>query len=149
MGRSALKTQGGNSVAEQQLKVFVSHSHQDNTFCRALVQGLRDAGADVWYDEHNMSSGRLGPTIEQEVRERPVFVVILSPAALHSPWVEDQAGWAYNLLRKDASRVILPVPAATITEDDIWLFLQVFSRIGALGLQPLPPYEAVRHPQRA
>src|SRR5690348_16049528 len=96
-----------------------------------------------------MSSGRLGPTIEQEVRERPVFVVILSPAALHSPWVEDETRWAYNLLRKDASRVILPVTAATITEDDIWLFLQDFRRIEAPGLHPLPQYEAVRHAQRA
>src|SRR5689334_5381494 len=84
-----------------QMRIFVSHSHQDNAFCHVLVKALRGAGVDVWYDEHNMGSGRLGPTIEREERERPVFVVILSPAALHSPWVEDETRWAYGLWRND------------------------------------------------
>ncbi|HEY1391421.1 MAG TPA: toll/interleukin-1 receptor domain-containing protein [Ktedonobacterales bacterium] len=127
-----------------QMRVFVSHSHEDTAFCHALVQALRGAGADVWYDEHNMGSGRLGPTIEREVRERPVFVVILSPAALHSPWVEDETGWAYGLLRKEANRLILPVTAAALQENDIWLFLRDFKRIEAPGMQTLPLEEAVR-----
>lgn len=124
------------------LKVFVSHSHEDDDFCRTLVQALRSAGADVWYDEHNMGSGRLGPTIERELRERPIFVVILSPAALSSKWVEDETRWAYSLLRKDSSRVIQPVTAATIRADDIWLFLQDFKRIETSGCKPYPVDEA-------
>lgn len=87
--------------------------------------------ADVWYDQHNMGSGRLGPTIERELRNRPVFVVILSPAALTSQWVEDETRWAYGLQRKDPTRIILPITAATIAEDDIWLFLRDFKRIEA------------------
>ena len=86
----------------EQLRVFVSHSHQDNAFCHAIVAALRDAGADVWYDEHNLGAGRLGPTIERELRDRSVFVVIRSPAALRSQWVEDETRWAYGLLSKDA-----------------------------------------------
>lgn len=109
-----------------------------------LVQGLGQAGADVWYDEHNMGSGRLGPTIERELRERPIFVVILSPAALRSQWVEDEARWAYGLWRKTPSRHILPVTAATVSEDAIWLFLQDFKRVEAPGAQPFLPDEAVQ-----
>ncbi len=131
-------------MAEQQLKVFVSHSHEDDAFCRVLVQGLRQAGANVWYDEHNMGSGRLGPTIERELRERPIFVVVLSPAAFRSQWVEDEARWAYGLWRKAPSRLVLPVTAAALSEDDIWLFLQDFKRIEAPGARPFPPYEAVQ-----
>lgn len=126
----------------EQLKVFVSHSHEDDDYCRTLVRALRDAGADVWYDEHNMGSGRLGPTIERELRERPIFVVILSPAALRSQWVEDETRWAYGLLRKDSSRVIQPVTGATIQEDDIWLFLQDFKRIETSGCTPYPMADA-------
>jgi hypothetical protein len=37
--------------------VFVSHSHADNEFCRRLVQTLRNAGLNVWYDEQNLSAG--------------------------------------------------------------------------------------------
>ena len=64
--------------ATQQLRVFVSHSHEDDAFCRAIVTALRGAGADVWYDEHNMGSGLLMSVIQSELGLRPVFVVILS-----------------------------------------------------------------------
>lgn len=133
----------------EQLRVFVSHSHQDNAFCQQIVQALRDAGADVWYDEHNMSSGRLGPTIERELRARKVFVVILTPAALSSQWVEDETRWAYGLLRKDPSRLMLPITAATIVEDDIWLFLQDFKRIEDPGRIPYSVEDAASRLVRA
>lgn len=133
----------------QQLRVFVSHSHQDNDFCHAIVAALRDAGADVWYDQHDMGSGRLGPTIEREVRARPVFVVILSPAAVRSQWVEDETRWAYGLLRKDPTRVIQPILAAAVAEDDIWLFLQDFKRIEADGRVPFTIQEAANRLVRA
>ena len=122
----------------EQLKVFVSHSHQDDAFCRQLVAALRGAGADVWYDEHNMGPGQLGPTIEHELRVRPVFVLILSPAALTSAWVEDESRWAYSFYRKERARTILPVLAAPVSDHDIWVFLQDFKRIEAAGVQALP-----------
>jgi tetratricopeptide (TPR) repeat protein len=128
----------------EQLNVFVSHSHQDDAFCHALVDALRGAGADVWYDEHNMGSGQLGPTIERELRTRPVFVLILSPAALASSWVEDEARWAYGFYRNDRTRTILPVLAAALNENDIWVFLRDFKRIEAAGIQPYPQLEAVQ-----
>src|SRR5258708_22791065 len=127
----------------EQLNVFVSHSHQDDAVCRQLVTALRGVGADVWYDEHNMGSGQLGPTIEREIKARPVFVLILSPAALTSAWVEDEARWAYGLYRKDRTRTIQPVLAAPLNEGDIWLFLQDFKRIEAPGGKPFPAAESV------
>jgi hypothetical protein len=112
-------------------RIFVSHSHEDDAFCRALVAGLRQAGADVWYDEHNLGSGQLLDTVERELRERPVFVLVLSPAALQSPWVRDETKWAFTRLRRDPSRILLPVLARTVEEDAIWLFLQDFKRVEA------------------
>jgi hypothetical protein len=29
-------------------RIFVSHSHQDNEYCRAYVAGLRTSGYTVW-----------------------------------------------------------------------------------------------------
>ena len=52
------------------LEIFVSHSHEDDAFCRLLVDALRHAGADVWYDEHNLVSGQLLDVIEHELRAR-------------------------------------------------------------------------------
>jgi tetratricopeptide (TPR) repeat protein len=127
------------------LRIFVSHSHQDDTFARALVAALRGAGADVWYDEHNMGSGRLGPEIERELRARPVFIVVLSPAALASRWVENESRWAFRLFDRDPTRTILPVLAVPIADEmDIWLFLQDFKRVEAPGVRPYPQEEAAR-----
>jgi TIR domain len=103
----------------KQMRIFVSHSHMDDVACHAIVAALRAAEADVWYDEHNMTSGRLGPTIERELRERPVFIVMLSPAALASRWVEDETRWAYNLMRKDLTRIMLPVLCDTRSHDTV------------------------------
>ena len=57
--------------AATQMKIFVSHSHQDDATSHTLVDGLRDAGADVWYDEYNMGAGRLMDVIDRELRARP------------------------------------------------------------------------------
>jgi tetratricopeptide (TPR) repeat protein len=131
-----------------QLKVFVSHSHKDDATCHALVTALRDAGADVWYDEHNLDSGQL-EVIERELRGRPVFLLILSPEALVSDWVKDECSWAYGLLRNDPTRIILPVLCDAVNEDDIWLFLRDFKRIEAPGVKPFPEGERIRQTLRA
>ena len=72
----------------EQLRVFVSHSHEDNEFCQQIVQALRDAGADVWYDEHNLGWGELHDEIQRELGRRAIFVLILSKAAFASKWVQ-------------------------------------------------------------
>ena len=135
-------TEGTQHMA--QMQVFVSHSHQNNDFCAGLVKALGEAGADVWYDDQSLHAGRLGPTVERELRQRPVFIVVLSPAALASRWVYDEAYWAYGRLKRDPSRIILPVLAEALADaDDIWLFLQDFKRIEAPGTKPYPLPEAI------
>jgi tetratricopeptide (TPR) repeat protein len=127
------------------LQVFVSHTKDNSDFCHTVVEGLRGAGANVWYDEHNMGSGMLLDTIEQEIRKRPVFVVILSPAALRSQWVRDECKAAYLRLKRDSTRIIQPVLAGALPdEDEIPMYLQDFKRIEAPGLQPFPAAEATR-----
>jgi formylglycine-generating enzyme required for sulfatase activity len=92
-------------------RVFVSHSHQDNRFCRGLVAALRAAGADVWYDEHNLGWGELRREIDRELPTRPYFVAILSPEAVASDWVNREIDAALDLMRTGEVRVFLPVIA--------------------------------------
>ena len=80
------------------LPIFVSHSHEDDAFCQALVTALRAAGADVWYDEQNLGAGRLMDVIQQELGRRKIFIVILSKAAFASRWVHNETGWAFELV---------------------------------------------------
>ena len=111
----------------------------------AVVAGLRGAGADVWYDEHNMGSGQLIDTIERELRARPVFVLVLSPPPCARSGCATSASGPTLRFKRDPSRIILPVLATALRdEDDIWMFLQDFKRIEAAGLKPYPTAEAVR-----
>jgi tetratricopeptide (TPR) repeat protein len=135
--------------SQQQMKVFVSHAHEDDAFCRTVVSGLRGAGADVWYDEHNLGSGQLMAVIQRELGRRPVVVVILSKAAFASLWVRREVTWAFELMDRDPSRLLLPVTGGAIERTDFdpeqgWLFLHDFKRVEAPGMQPFPPQEAVR-----
>jgi len=128
--------------------IFVSHSHQDDDYCRAFVHELRAAGADVWYDEHNLTSGQLLTDIQRELHARRVFVPILSKAALHeSTWVKNECMWAFTLYSREPGRTFLPVTGAPIEQSDFgadWLFLEGFKRIEAPKLLPYPPQEAAR-----
>lgn len=112
-------------------RIFVSHSHQDAAFCRAYVNGLRAHGLDVWYDEHNLGSGALRSTIERELQGRDHFIVILSPAAVSSDWVNAEIDGALALMRRGQVRMFLPVVAAVC---DIPVLLDRYKRItGADG----------------
>ncbi len=77
-------------------RVFVSHDRHDSGFCRVLVGALRDAGADVWLDERDLSWHALRDEIDRELPTRPYFVVVLSPDALAS----DQVSLAMDIARE-------------------------------------------------
>lgn len=83
-------------------RIFVSHSHKDNEFGLRLVADLRSAlGGDesaVWYDAAGGLSGGSAwwRRIRTELTERDTFLVILSPDALASPWVNDEIDLAWK-----------------------------------------------------
>jgi formylglycine-generating enzyme required for sulfatase activity len=92
-----------------QPKIFVSHSHQDTTYCREFVAALRQAmGSNeaVWYDEHNLGWGKLRREIEQELAQRQHFIAILSPAAVSSDWVNDEIDAAIELRRRGSMQTL-------------------------------------------
>lgn len=115
------------------MRVFVSHSSHDSAPANELVNALRAAGADVWYDEHNFSTGQVLDAITEQLRSRPVFIVLLSPAAFASEWVRRECKWAYSLYSRDPGRIILPVVVSPVAPSafDEMLFLEDFKRIEA------------------
>jgi hypothetical protein len=121
--------------------IFVSHSHEDNAWCRAFVADLRTRGADAWYDEHNMGFGALREEIERELRSRPVFIVVLSPAAITSRWVARETDAAIHLQDQQSERIILPVVAQTCDVPLLWL---TYKRVSGPGDTGLTPQEAAR-----
>src|SRR5258706_4306393 len=127
------------------MRIFVSHSSQDNAFCDALVHGLRDAEANVWYDQQNLGVGQLLDVITKELRDRKVFIVILSKTAFASQWVRQECKWAFNLSVREPERLILPVVAQPVEQADFnaMLYLEDFRRIEGPANQPYPEAEAI------
>jgi tetratricopeptide (TPR) repeat protein len=127
-------------------RVFISHSSSDNGFGLRLAADLRQAlGGDetsVWYDA---SGGLQGGDvwlehITAELTSRDVFLLILSPAALSSRWVQDELRMAWN--QKNAAdgggKVIIPVLYQTCAVPEYLATIQYVS-----FLPPRPYDEAL------
>ena len=136
--------------ADEPARVFLSHSSQDKQAADQFAQAFRQAGADVWYDEESLGAGHLRRAIMKELGERPVFVVLLSKAALASSWVLRSCEWAYDLQRGDSSRVLLPV----VIEPLVWadlnmvLYLRSLKRVEAGDLHPLSLDDSIKQTLR-
>src|SRR6185437_16550112 len=92
-------------------RVFVSHSHQDNDYCREFVAELRGLGYQVWYDEHNLGWGALRATIEKEMPQCQHFIAIFSPDSVASDWVNAEIDAALDLLKDGILQTITFVVA--------------------------------------
>ena len=127
------------------LQVFVSHSHQDNEYCREFVEALRQQlGSDdaVWYDEHNLGWGALRAAIEREMGQRQHFIAILSPAAVASDWVNAEIDAALDLVKDGSMQTVQFVIAAPCT---VPLLLRRYKRIEQPdGTSFLPAIAAAR-----
>ncbi len=81
-------------------RIFISHSSHDADFTRELAEALTKAGADAWYlDQHDRGPIEIGPTVENELRDRNFFVLVVSPEAITSEWVQLESRWYWNIWR--------------------------------------------------
>jgi formylglycine-generating enzyme required for sulfatase activity len=72
-------------------RIFVSHSHHDNAWCRVFVATLRAAGYTCFYDEDSIpGTSAWVDMIERELGRCDVFVLVLTPAAWESHWVHEE-----------------------------------------------------------
>src|SRR5215469_7343271 len=93
-----------------QYQVFVSHSHADAAWCSAFVSDLRSRGLDVWYDEHNLYVGEQWvKTIEQELSQRELFILIISPDSWASKWVQRELSLALTLHKQIIGIIHRPI----------------------------------------
>ncbi len=81
-------------------RIFLSHSHKDNLFCRPFVAHLRAAlnlsdPDDIFYDEATLHLGDAWlERIQHEVLARPVFLVILTPNSVAADYVRTETNLA-------------------------------------------------------
>jgi formylglycine-generating enzyme required for sulfatase activity len=85
--------------------IFISYSKQNIAFARRLRHLLEAEGFAVWMDETRLvPSERWWPTIEKNIRTCAAFIVIMSPEAQTSDWVEREI-----LLAERTKKLIFPV----------------------------------------
>lgn len=90
------------------MKVFISHSREDDALATKVASYLQKAGLDVWFDMHEINPGdNWADKIAQGLRESDAMVVLLSKNALDSGtlrWDID-----YALSQKPFNRRLVPV----------------------------------------
>ncbi|HEX6123320.1 MAG TPA: toll/interleukin-1 receptor domain-containing protein, partial [Ktedonobacterales bacterium] len=112
-----------------------------NEWCRAFAAQLRQMNLSVWYDEVNLSHGKLVPEIVRVLRTGPAFIVVLSPAAVASPWVWLETGAALAAQDQDNEPVVLPVLAQAGDIPPIWSSCK---RVSGSNDTAISPVEAAR-----
>lgn len=104
------------------MQVFISHCTNDDHFVDQLVNALQPHGVKTWVDHHDMRLGtRWVKTLETELAESDIMLLILSPSALASPYVE--AEWHVFF---DLKKPIYPI---LIADCEVPLFLRTFNYI--------------------
>jgi TIR domain-containing protein len=89
-------------------RIFISYSRKDSAFVRTLAGDLEKAGYDVWWDVSDLRGGddwlRVIPTA---IESSDYVIVVLSPNAVISEWVEKEYTQALGLRKK-----IIPIMLA-------------------------------------
>lgn len=90
--------------------IFVSHNKAQKDWVRKLVHRLRDEGLLVFFDEDSIQLGEdIVAAIEKALRFSRHILLVLSPEALDSHWVELE--WSMSLYRDPnaAARSLIPI----------------------------------------
>ena len=72
------------------MKAFISHSSKDEEFVQRLATELRSReGIDAWLAQWEIKPGdKIPEKLEEGLAEAEVFILVLSPDSVNSPWVE-------------------------------------------------------------
>jgi membrane protein YdbS with pleckstrin-like domain len=85
--------------------VFISYSHRnDGTYVANLAKHLTRAGFTVWYDKEIVSGNRWTSVIQHMVDTCAALIVVMTPEADRSEWVDNEISQA-----RHRGRPILPL----------------------------------------
>ena len=105
-------------------QVFISHAHQDADFAHRLAADLGKHGWRVWIAPDSIRPGeKWVQAINRGLDECGVFVLVLTPAAVQSRWVQDETNVAIELEHEGRLRLI-PLELNRCDIPPLWRALQ-------------------------
>lgn len=91
-------------------KVFISHSSADKDLADRLAADLVSRGIPVWYDKLDLAIGDSVPgVINEGLASAKYFLIILSPEAVSSRWVQEEMNAALMRQVAQGGTFILPI----------------------------------------
>lgn len=119
-------------------QIFVSHATADAEFAHRLANDLRREGYAIWIAPEGIPDGQWVSAINRGLAESGVMLLVLTPAALESPWVEMETNVAIELERAGEMRFI-PVCLVQDRYDPVWHAYQwvMFNRTYGAGWREL------------
>lgn len=84
--------------------IFISYCRQDRNYARDLAESIRTIGFDVWIDDRVDYGQQWWQTVIDGIQESVALVVLMSPEAERSEWVEREI-----LVAQRQSKPIVPL----------------------------------------
>ncbi len=85
-------------------RVYISHSAVDQAYVDRLAAHLAEAGIETWHDAETLRSQGLHTQAQQHIDDSAAFIVIMSPEALASEWVNNDLYFANS-----RSKTVVPI----------------------------------------
>ena len=154
-GLSEIRTAKPRIRSRNPRQIFISHAHQDATFAQRLANDLRRQNYAVWIAPDSIPLGeRWVEAINRALQESGIFLLVSTPAAVESEWVQDETNYAVEVTTKRHMRFI-KLALEEADEPPLWTVRQHVSFQNdyetALKqlLQALKPFSAVPPPLTA
>jgi formylglycine-generating enzyme required for sulfatase activity len=104
--------------------IFISYSHKDKTYAHKLQRKLLEQGFEAWIDDRIDYGAHWPDEIEKRLNECEAFILIMSPTAKASEWVQNEL----NLARK-LKKPIFPL----LLDGEEWWHIGTTQFVNATG----------------
>jgi WD40 repeat protein len=98
------------------LDVFISYSRADSGLARKLNDALQIQGKRTWFDQESIAAGTADfqQEIHRGIESANVFLFILSPRSVNSPYCADEVDYAARLNKRFVTLLHQPIDSATL-----------------------------------
>jgi sulfatase modifying factor 1 len=111
-------------------QVFISHAYEDAFFAHSLAAALRKQSWPVWIAPDSIQPGeKWVEAINRGLNESSVFVLVLTPHAVKSDWVNSETNAAIELEHQRKLQLV-PTEFAHCSIPPLW---NLYQRVSFLG----------------